>query len=53
MTMFVKGDDFKEEGHAFMTYGIDVDIHGNKIEVYENPDLRDLILKLLIQNEGR
>lgn len=53
---FVKGDDYQDPGMQFTAYGINdneavvdqsITDHANKIEVYGDEKLRDLILKLL------
>lgn len=49
--LFIKGDDFLEEGADHKTFGIHNETPGEEwiqqIEIYGDPDLRDRILRLL------
>lgn len=45
--MYTKGDEYKDPGDDYVTYGIDSAEHGNVIEVYGDEELRDQILDLL------
>lgn len=51
MTVWKKGDDYKNKDAAFRTFGINKvgeDLyHTNAIEVYTNAKDRDIIIKLL------
>ena len=53
MPEYRRGDDYKEKGDDFKTYGITQEepFHGNKIVVYEDWKLRNKILKLLKRKE--
>jgi hypothetical protein len=48
-----RGDDFLEENADYITYGITIGNHTNKIQVYGNEKLRDLIITLLRQRETK
>ena len=41
------GDDYQDDETTYKTYGISCNDHPNKIEVYNDEELRDKILELL------
>ncbi len=57
MGKFVTGEDYKEDGADQKTFGIHNrtpgEEWGNQIEVHGNEELRDRILRLLIEDEDR
>ena len=51
MAVYSIGSDYLKKGAVYRTYGIKVDNHENKIEVYKDELLRDQILHML-RKEG-
>lgn len=47
---FEKGQKVIHKGDDMYGYGINTPGHSNQIEVYNDPELRDWILQLLLEN---